>query len=73
MTRAEHIADLKQRALEVVGAGDLSGALASYLSDLGKHPEADPSRTVRERVVNLHRAGRLATAQQVTDFIEGTI
>lgn len=39
MTRAEHLAWAKQRALEYVDMGDISGALASMMSDLGKHPE----------------------------------
>lgn len=39
MTRAEHIAWCKQRALEYVERGELENALASMLSDLCKHPE----------------------------------
>jgi hypothetical protein len=39
VTRAEHIAWCKQRALEYVDRGDLNQALASMLSDLGKHSE----------------------------------
>lgn len=39
MTRAEHLAWCKQRALEYVDSGDLKNAMASMLSDLGKHPE----------------------------------
>lgn len=36
-TRAEHVAWCKQRALEYVDSGDLTEALASMCSDLGKH------------------------------------
>lgn len=39
MTRAEHLAWCKERALEYVDAGDLANAVASMGSDLGKHPE----------------------------------
>lgn len=39
MTRAEHIAWCKQRALEYVDNGDLQNAYASMHSDLQKHPE----------------------------------
>lgn len=39
MTRAEHMAWAKQRALEYVDRGCLDLAISSMLSDLGKHPE----------------------------------
>ena len=39
MTRAEHIAWAKQRALQELDAGDLSNAVASITSDLTKHEE----------------------------------
>jgi hypothetical protein len=39
MTRAEHLAWCKERALEYVARGELLDALASMTSDLGKHPE----------------------------------
>jgi hypothetical protein len=43
MTRAEHLAWAKQRALEYVDKGEASNAIASMLSDLGKHPETERS------------------------------
>lgn len=39
MTWAEHIAWCKSRAHEYLGKGDIQNAVASMLSDLGKHPE----------------------------------
>lgn len=39
MTRAEHLAWCKQRALEYVEAGDVPNAVSSMLSDLRKHSE----------------------------------
>jgi hypothetical protein len=39
MTRDEHLAFCKARALEYLDAGDLGNALASMGSDLSKHPE----------------------------------
>lgn len=39
-TRADHLAWCKQRALQYVDAGDLTGAYASMTSDLGKHEGA---------------------------------
>ena len=45
MSRAEHLAWCKRRALEYVELGDLSSAVASMGSDLRKHPEMDYSAT----------------------------
>jgi hypothetical protein len=39
MTRAEHLAWCKCRALEYVDQGDLASAVTSMLSDLSKHPD----------------------------------
>lgn len=39
MTRDEHLAWAKKRALEYLDAGDLLNAVASIGSDLDKHPE----------------------------------
>jgi hypothetical protein len=39
MTRDEHLAWSKERALEYLNRGDLTNAFASMTSDLGKHPE----------------------------------
>jgi hypothetical protein len=39
MTRAEHLAWCKERALEYLSKGDLASAVASMGSDLTKHPE----------------------------------
>jgi hypothetical protein len=39
MTRDEHLAFCKRRALEYLDAGELVNAVTSMGSDLGKHPE----------------------------------
>lgn len=39
VTRNEHLAWCKKRALEYVDAGDLLNAVTSMGSDLSKHPE----------------------------------
>ncbi len=46
MTRAEHLAWAKSRALEYVDAGDLSQAVSSMGSDLSKHPECGINASV---------------------------
>jgi outer membrane protein assembly factor BamD (BamD/ComL family) len=38
MTRKEHLAWCKQRALEYLDRGDVANAIASMTSDLQKHP-----------------------------------
>jgi hypothetical protein len=39
MSRAEHLAWAKARALEYVGRGDLVDAVALMVSDMNNHPE----------------------------------
>ena len=39
MTRDEHLAWVRERALEYLEAGDPHSAVASLISDLGKHEE----------------------------------
>lgn len=41
MTRDEHMAWAKGRALEYLNTGDVQNAITSMLSDLGKHPETE--------------------------------
>lgn len=41
MTRDEHLAECKQRALEYLDRGELANAVASMISDLSMHPETD--------------------------------
>lgn len=38
-TREEHLKWCKTRALEYLESGDIHNAIASMMSDLGKHPE----------------------------------
>jgi hypothetical protein len=41
VTRAEHLAWAKQRALEYLDRGELDNAFASMVSDCRKHPELE--------------------------------
>lgn len=41
MTRDEHLAWCKERALELLDAGELAESFNSMLSDLRKHPELE--------------------------------
>lgn len=72
ITRQEHLDWCKKRALEYVDAGDLSGAFASFTSDISKHPETEGIRqTVAMLGMPLLMAGLLSTPQQMRDHITG--
>lgn len=70
MNREEHLDWAKRRALEYCDAGDIPGALASFLSDMNKHEQLSihPGLIV---LVGLMRMGALGDAQSVRKFIEG--
>lgn len=72
ITRAEHLAWCKARALEYVDAGDLEQAFASMISDLGKHPRTASSQGIGSMLgMGLKINGHLNTAALMRDFIEG--
>jgi hypothetical protein len=70
MTRADHLAWCKTRALAYVDLGDNHDAFASLMSDLGKHPETAGHGAI-ELGMMLLLAGLLDTATQMRDFIDG--
>jgi len=70
MTRAEHLQWAKDRALAYVEVGAFASACASMLSDLGKHPQIDPSAA--QTVYGIEAlTGGLNTAEKVRHFING--
>ncbi len=70
MNRKEHINWSKERALKYLESGDTKNALASMLSDLGKHKETmDHSAIMLEGMLMM--AGHLNTVPEVKKFIEG--
>lgn len=70
MTRAEHLAWCKERALEYVDAGDLTNAYASMTSDLTKHPETEKHGAIQLGMMML-MSGHLGTPQKMREFING--
>jgi hypothetical protein len=72
MTRAEHLAWAKERALAFLTfrPPDLTSAFASLASDLYKHPETRGHIGIELGVMQL-AAGHLSTPQQMKEFIEG--
>lgn len=70
MTRAEHLAWCKERALAYVDDGDNHNAFASLASDLSKHPDTQGHGAIELGMMQL-MAGQLETARDMRDFIEG--
>ena len=70
MTRAEHLAWCKQRALEYIDLGDVKNALASMFSDLGKH-EGTRNHAAIQLGVMLMLAGHLDDPREARRYIEG--
>jgi len=70
MTRTEHLAWCKQRALEYVDAGDMQQAYASMGSDLGKHEETARHPAIKLGMIMLV-GGQLDQPHQMRKFIEG--
>ena len=68
--KAEHLQWCKDRALSYVGFGDLTQALTSMYSDLGKHPETQGHPGIQLGVME-QMAGLLRTEDKVREFIEG--
>lgn len=72
MNKQEHLDWCKQRALEFVEAGDNQQALASMITDLGKHPDTlQLSGTAIFMGGQLYIGGHLSTAKEMTDWING--
>lgn len=69
MTREEHLAWCKKRALENVDAGLLALAVISMRGDLNKHPETLGLAAVTLPPVDVVRHGPVA--QIVRQWIEG--
>lgn len=70
MTRSEHLQWCKERALEYIDSGDISGAYASMTSDLKKHPETEGHTAIMLGMM-LMLGGHLNTPNEMRKFIEG--
>lgn len=70
MTRDEHLAWCKKRALEYVERGDAMNGLTSMFSDLDKHPETRGHKG-SEIGVMLMMTGSLSSPAEARRFIEG--
>jgi hypothetical protein len=70
VTRDEHLAWAKERALEYADQGDTGQAIASLISDLGKHPDTAGHSGIGLMAM-LKMTGHLSTPREVREFIEG--
>jgi hypothetical protein len=70
VTRTEHLAWAKERALEYADRGDVAQAMASLGSDLNKHPDTAGHSGI-ELMTMLAMTGHLSTSREVREFIEG--
>ena len=70
MTRTEHLAWCKERALEYVDNNDLKQAFNSIMSDLGKHPETQSHMGI-EMGLLMRMRGKLNSLEQMREFING--
>lgn len=70
MTRAEHLAWCKQRALEYADKGDMVNAVSSMCSDLRKHPETENHAGAQLMVMEA-AAGLLNSPRELRRCIEG--
>jgi|KBSSwiStaDraftv2_1062776.scaffolds.fasta_scaffold3762080_1 hypothetical protein len=70
LTRDEHIAWCKKRALEYLDEGDIKNGVTSMLSDLSKHPETRELSEAGYAQIGMHMImiGDMAAARR---FVEG--
>lgn len=71
MTRDEHLAWAKKRALEYVDAGDVRQGFTSMLSDLSKHPELKDHKGCEIGVGFMMLPGWIDNEREVRRWIVG--
>lgn len=69
-TREEHLAWCKERALAYCDRGDVTNAMNSMLSDMGKH-EGTRDHPANKMIFELYVIGEIRTAEEMRSFIEG--
>jgi hypothetical protein len=70
MTRSEHLAWCKKRALEYVDKGDTTAAYSSMVSDMRKHDDLKDHSAIQLGLM-LMVSGDLQTPIKMRDFING--
>lgn len=69
--RAQYLADIKIRALKYCDQGDVTGAFASFLSDLSKR-NFTKDHVAITLGMGLRSNGHLTTVEGMREFINGT-
>jgi len=70
MKRVEHLQWCKNRAIEILNNGDITGAWTSMVSDLSKHEETRNHAAI-ELGMMMVATGNLSTSDKMKNFIEG--
>jgi hypothetical protein len=70
MTRQEHLAWCKERALAYIERGEIQEGLTSMMSDMDKHPDT-VNLALYQLTVGLMAIGDLSTIEQARRHIEG--
>lgn len=70
MTRSQHLAWAKERAIEYADQGDTACAVNSLASDLGKHPETAGHPGI-QLMTMLAVSGEFSRPGRLREFIEG--
>jgi hypothetical protein len=70
MTREEHLRWAKDRAIEYADRGDMTNAIASLGSDLGKHPDTKGHGGM-ELMMMMALSGQFERPGELRKFIEG--
>ena len=70
MTRSEHLAWCKERALIYCDQGDINNAFASMASDLEKHPETSGHIGIKLGMMQL-MGGFLNSPEEMRHYING--
>ena len=70
MTRDEHLAWCKKRALEYIDKGQVNEGLTSMMSDMSKHPET-AAPALNQLTVSMMMIGALSTPEQARRHING--
>lgn len=70
-SRAEHLQWCKDRALELLDAGELQQAFTSMCSDLSKHPQTAHHHSTNALGMELLIIGSLDTPEEMRKWING--
>jgi len=71
LTRDEHIAWCKKRALEYVDNGEVINAITSIASDLRKHPETKNHPGIQLGIMMLMLPSKSSDLEWARKFIDG--